>query len=88
MSSAMTNDPDFLNSFLVNMTPDQLAILIARATELRQRPARNGAAPASAANARPTVRANSAVRTSVLRGRQAREGKRRPLNSFIAFRSK
>lgn len=82
MASATAGHPGFLDTILLNMTPEQLASLIATATELTQHPVGNVAAPASAANVGPTVR------TSVLRRRRVREGKRRPLNSFIAFRSK
>lgn len=94
MATAIPDVQGFLNAIFLSMSAEQINGVIANfqnRTDDVQQPAENVAnvaAPAVATNTEPVVRANPAVRTSVLRGRRAREGRRRPLNSFIAFRSK
>lgn len=95
MATAMAEFQDIFNAFLLSMTPEQLTGIIGRLQNQRniaanhiQPQTENAAAPALASNVGPLVPANPVPCTPVLRGRRARGAKRRPLNSFIAFRSK
>ncbi|KKK13071.1 hypothetical protein AOCH_007050 [Aspergillus ochraceoroseus] len=85
------------NSFLFNIPPKELEDLLkhlqnARAQEQRQPPPRNENPtnrinPSSDTVRGPAVRSTFNSRSTASRGRRIQDGKRRPLNSFIAFRS-
>ncbi|KAL4799420.1 mating-type protein MAT alpha 1-domain-containing protein [Aspergillus venezuelensis] len=85
------------NAFLLSMPPQQLEDMVkyiqdVKAQEQRQ-PFFRGETPANRSNAIPNVNRTSPTpmdpnnRPASSRGRRPQDGKRRPLNSFIAFRS-
>lgn len=95
MATSIGNLQDAFHAFLLSMSPEELTGLVTRLHSARdnvvhpaQNPVENASALPLAADTRPVVRPNPAPRTSSLRGKRAPQRKRRPLNSFIAFRSK
>lgn len=94
MANIMTPLEQAFNSFLLTMPPHRLESLLkylneARAHENDPNPAVDSAAMNSpfSATHRPILPTPAAPRSPALRGKRFREGKLRPLNSFIAFRS-
>lgn len=86
------------NTFLLSMPPQQLEDLVkhlhdVKAQEQRQ-PVFKNENPSTRANPNPDSKHASSVlpspktRPASSRGKKVHAGKRRPLNSFIAFRSK
>lgn len=95
MATAIGSLQDAFHAFLLSMSPEELNGLVARLHTAGDNVVRSVQNPVGNISARPldtdsgpSVRRNPAPRTSVLRGRRPLEKKRRPLNSFMAFRSK
>ncbi|KAL4866660.1 hypothetical protein BDV12DRAFT_210365 [Aspergillus spectabilis] len=97
MDNALSPLQRAFNAFLLSMPPQQLEDLVKylqniKAQEQGQQVLRNEV-PAIRTNVMPDATRGSTVlpgpnpRPAASRGRRAHDGKRRPLNSFIAFRS-
>ncbi|KAL5337547.1 mating-type protein MAT alpha 1-domain-containing protein [Aspergillus crustosus] len=97
MENALSPLQRAFNAFLLTMPPQQLEDLVkylrdVKAQEQGQQVQRTEV-PAARANTVPDTNRGSPVllgpnpRPAAARGRRAQDGKRRPLNSFIAFRS-
>lgn len=94
MTTLQSSLQEAFNSFLLTMPVERLEELLRYLNETKagrdsQNIGKGTAArhPYADANYNPGVPTPAAPRSPALRGKRFREGKLRPLNSFIAFRS-